>query len=254
MFRDNLRDKLTLTFDGQQLPPGVVVEGINRDFYPQITNITTDLPGMDGVLFRRRNIGSREVEVAVRVIEDRVHLASESRSRLREKIHEMRQYFDSTEPKRLWCSDQPTTYDRAILTSIDGHVGRTNLKISAKFLLPEGFSRSLHPIVREVPEEGKINLVYNGDFLTPIAITGTATAQTVILANAATNDRMTITTAKTGGVITIDSATETYREDGNLAQYKVPVTSDYLYITPGANDLAFSGLKDVVITFEARYL
>lgn len=253
MSRTSSIERLKMEFDEAPLLPDFVVESVARPAMAEITNHTEALPGRDGTRLRRHQLGSRTIEVTLRQVKTNVAKLSDARAYLREMLFDTRRFFNRNETRKLYLSDQPTRYDNVILDGLDVELKGNTMRVSVTFLCPEGFSRDLRETEREM-KDASTHLAYHADLEAPIRVEGIATAGTVVFSDFSTGDRVTVSGVRVGAAIVIDSETETVTEDGRLVMTKVSPDSDFVWIRRVDNELTCSGLRDVRLFYQGRWL
>lgn len=254
MSKINLMKALTIQYDGRQLPENCVVETIDRQAFPKVDNISTELPGRDGKLFRRRSLNEKIIRCNIRLFMNQTGSILEVRNALRSRMRELRSFFNKNTPKQLICSDQPSTYDMAILDDMEVELDNRSALVTVTFLVLEGFSRAITPTVTTTSQPGKITITNDGDFLVPCTIKGTAIAPTIKIIGEMTGEALTILNASAGAQIEIDTGLEIYREAGVNKMQKIPAESDFVHLAPGSNTLNIIGLSNITVTAEWRFL
>lgn len=248
-----LTEVLRMRYDGQPLMRGYVVEKIERPAMPKIENTTQSIPGKNGVLFRRQNRMERVLKVTIRQIAEANTPFFLARERLRDSLFAFRAYVEKDTPKRLELSDQPLTYDMAILDDLDQDIEATTLLLECSFLLPDGFSRDRSMTTLGL-KDGENHIFYDGTEPTPIQVRGNISSESVVLFNQTAAEKMTILHATNGIAARIDTEQETYRENDVLCMPKIPPASDFPWLYPGNNTLFLSGLTGASISYEGRRL
>lgn len=248
-----LTEILTMRYDGQPLMRGYVVEKIDRPAVPKIENTTQSIPGKNGVLFRRQNRAERVLKVTIRKIDETGQPFFVARERLRDSLFAFRAYVKKDTPKRLELSDQPLTYDMAILDDLDQELEATTLRLVCSFLLPDGFSRDRSVTTLDL-KDGENHIFYEGTEPTPIQVLGSVSSGSVTLFNQTSAEKMTILQSTKDTTVRIDTEQETYRENGVLCMTKIPPASDFPCLYPGHNTLFLSGLTGASISYEGRRL
>lgn len=248
-----LTEVLTMRYDGKPLMRGYVVERIDRPAMPKIENTTQSIPGRNGVLFRRQNRAERILKVTIRQIAEANTPFFVARERLRDSLFAFREYAKKDTPKRLELSDQPLTYDMAILDALDQELEATTLRLVCSFLLPDGFSRD-RSITTISLKDGENSIIYDGTEPTPINVTGKVSGESVVLFNQTYAEKTTVLRATKDTMAVIDTEQETYRENGVLCMVKIPPASDFPCLYPGNNTLFLSGLSGASISYEGRRL
>lgn len=248
-----LTEMLTMRYDGQPLMRGYVVEGIDRPAMPKIENTTQSIPGRNGVLFRRQNRTERILKVTIRKIDEACQSFFDARERLRDSLFAFRAYVKKDTPKRLELSDQPLTYDMAILDDLDQELEATTLRLVCSFLLPDGFSRD-RSVTTVGLKGGGNNIFYDGTEPTPINVKGKVSGESVVLFNQTYAEKTTVLRPTKDTMAVIDTEQETYRENGVLCMTKIAPASDFPCLYPGNNMLFLSGLTGASISYEGRRL
>ena len=253
MFNQALTKQLTMIYDKRPLPSYVVVEDIRRPFFFEIETSTEDTPGRAGHTYRRQNYGKRTIEVDLRIIVDSMPNQYENREKVRALTKSLRAYFFKDRPRPLVLSDQPSTYDMAIPESFDIHQAGVSALITVHFLVPEGFSRAGNAAITNFPEAGS-SIFYTGDLETPLDIQGTATGASVRVQNLTSGERIDLLRLTPGKLIQIDGEKECVRQGDLLAMTSLAAGSDFPWLIKGENQIEISGLKDIEIRYEGRYL
>lgn len=248
-----LTEVLRMRYDGQPLMRGYVVEKIERPAMPKIENTTQSIPGKNGVLFRRQNRAERVLKVTIRQIAEANTPFFLARERLRDSLFAFRVYVEKDTPKRLELSDQPLTYDMAILDSMDQDLKTTALRLVCSFLLPDGFSRDRSMTTLDL-RDGENHIFYDGTEPTPIQVRGSVSSGSVVLFNQTSAEKMTILQSTTGITALIDTEQETYKENNVLCMPKIPPASDFPWLYPGSNTIFVSGLTGASLSYEGRRL
>lgn len=248
-----LTEVLRMRYDGQPLMRGYVVENIERPAMPKIENTAESIPGKNGVLFRRQNRAERTLKVTIRQIAEANTPFFLARERLRDSLFAFRAYVKKDTPKRLELSDQPLTYDMAILDDLDQELEATTLRLECSFLLPDGFSRDRSITTLDL-KGGENHIFYDGTEPTPINMQGKVSSESVVLFNQTHAEKMTILQATKDTTVLIDTEQETYRENDVLCMPKIPPASDFPWLYPGSNTLFVSGLTGATLSYEGRHL
>lgn len=248
-----LTEILTMRYDGKPLTRGYVVENIERPAMPKIKNTTESIPWKNGVLFRRQNRAERVLKVTIRQIAEANTPFFLARERLRDSLFAFRAYVEKDTPKRLELSDQPLTYDMAILDDLDQELEATTLRLECSFLLPDGFSRD-RSITTLNLKEGENHIFYGGTEPTPIQVRGSVSSDSVVLFNQTYAEKTTALRATKDTMTVIDTEQETYRENDVLCMSKIPPASDFPWLYPGDNTLFVSGLTGASLSYEGRRL
>lgn len=248
-----LTEVLRMRYDGQPLMRGYVVEKIYRPAMPKIENTTQSIPGKNGVLFRRQNRAERILKVAIRKIDETGQSFFLARERLRDSLFAFRAYVEKDTPKRLELSDQPLTYDMAILDDLDQELQEKTLYLVCSFLLPDGFSRDRNTTTVSL-KDGENNIFYDGTEPTPINVKGKVSGESVVLFNQTYAEKTTVLRATKDTTVVIDTEQETYRENGVLCMPKIPPASDFPWLYPGNNTIFVSGLMGATLSYEGRRL
>lgn len=248
-----LTEVLRMRYDGQPLMRGYVVEKIERPAMPKIGNSTQSIPGRNGVLFRRQNRAERILKVTIRKIDEAGQSFFVARERLRDSLFAFRAYVKKDTPKRLELSDQPLTYDMAILDDLDQDIEATTLLLECSFLLPDGFSRDRSMTTMDL-KDGENHIFYDGTEPTPIQVRGNISSGSVVLFNQTSAEKMTILQSTTGITALIDTEQETYKENNVLCMPKIPPASDFPWLYPGSNTIFVSGLTGASLSYEGRRL
>lgn len=248
-----LTEVLRMRYDGQPLMRGYVVEQIERPAMPKIENTTQSIPGKNGVLFRRQNRAERILKVTIRQIAEANTPFFLARERLRDSLFAFRAYVEKDTPKRLELSDQPLTYDMAILDAMDQDLKTTTLRLVCSFLLPDGFSRDRSMTTMDL-KDGENHIFYDGTEPAPIQVHGRVSSSSVVLFNQTAAEKMTILQATSGIEARIDTEQETYRENNVLCMPKIPPAADFPWLYPGNNTIFVSGLTGASLSYEGRRL
>ncbi len=253
MYELNLKKQLTMIYDGKPLPPYAVVEAVRRPFLFDISTVMTDLPGLKGLAFQHQNYGGRKIEVDVRVVCDTHQSYIENRIRMRELVRSLRLYFYKPTPKELQLSDQPATYDLAIIDDIAAKEKGLSTLITVTFLATEGFSRARKQTYPGYTA-GVSTVHYDGDIETPVEILGKVASESAMVWNKTTGDRLNLLHLTTGANLHVDAEHELVEENGKHKMLSVTPESDFPWLAKGKNELEITGISDITLRFERRFL
>ena len=246
-----LTKTFSMTYDGVPLPVDWVVEEIIRPINPEISILTTPKPGENGSYFRRSRLGEKEINVKIRLVEERFPALSDNKVRIRKRVDELKPYLIKDKPKKLYLSDQPTRYDMAILKDSNATYGKNSALLDLIFSCPGGFSYDLANTKIDLTAEADI--FYTGTVETPMVIRGEKIEDTIVIENSTTKEILKINSSFRGG-IKINTDPEMYLENDVLSMTWVFSESDFPGLFPKHNKLKITGLKNASLIFQGRYL
>lgn len=246
-----LTKTFSMTYDGVPLPVDCVVEEIIRPINPEISILTTPKPGENGSYFRRSRLGEKEINVKIRLVEERFPALSDNKVRIRKRVDELKPYLIKDKPKKLYLSDQPTRYDMAILKVSNVTYGKNSALLDLMFSCPGGFSYDLADTKIDLAAEADI--FCTGTVKVPMIISGEKIEDTIVIENTTTKETLKINNTFRGK-IKIDTDLETYLENDVLSMTAVFPESDFPELCPKHNKLKISGLKNASLLYQGRYL
>lgn len=230
----------SLIFDGKDLSQYVVVEDIRR-ILVSTKNSFEDFSNKNGSMFLKQKLGSKVIEVDVRLIE----------SVFKKKLNELKDILldalivDS--PKKLELKDYPDRYENCLL---DGDIDFNRFLdtgfITLKFINPDGIFYS--------KTESK-TLENKGNLPTPFIIKGTFSTTLVTITDKKTLHKITIdATSKIGHTVEINMQDETVSINGVLSMDRVSLDSDFFYLNKGSNDIEIKGIATLSYSHRARWM
>ncbi|MGF0055803.1 distal tail protein Dit [Peptoniphilaceae bacterium SGI.097] len=243
-------DGLILDTTIPELGKLIYVESIRRPYTADISNHLIDVPGKDGSIYRNTRLGSKTIEVDLRLIAESGFYSSD--------VELLNEAFDFLKPilvkksvQKLWLSDRPKIYEMAILDNVAFERVRTTASMTLSFLCPYGVSFGI---------EEQMALQYNqGTAPTPVHMQGTAqtggTVSFAYLDNDQPKAKITLVDVAQGAKIEVDTEQETVEINGVLAMDHVDFTSDFFWLMPGAlSEIEISGVIGFEVRFRERYL
>lgn len=220
-----------MIFNDMDFGDYIKVEKVRDPLLPPVLNLSRELPGKNGSLYKRNKLEPKNIEVEIRLIE-------KNRSKVKEKARTVSRLLYTKEPKKLRFKEEPDKYYLAILDS------STDLE---RFLFT-GFSIltfvALDPIAYGNTKQ--INLSTNTIFHN----TATANTRAVITIPVTTNlDHIRIVNQTTGefvhidhsfisgDIVVIDFVDEYITKNGYSIMKDLHLESDFFDIGVGENRL-----------------
>lgn len=227
-------------FNSVDVSKYVVVEDIRR-ILVSTKNSFEDFGHKNGSMFLKKKLGSKIIEVDVRLIE-RV---------FKKKLNEIKDILldalivDS--PKKLELRDYPDRYELCLLDGdIDFNKFLDTGFITLKFINPDGIFYS--------KTESK-TLENKGNLPTPFIIKGTFSTSLVTVVDKNTLKKLTIDgTSKIGHSIVINMEDETVTINGTLSMDRVSFDSDFFYLNKGLNTIEVKGIATPSYSHRARWM
>jgi len=230
---------MSYTFNGYDLEDYVVVEAVRRYLLPPVQNVTYRMPGRDGELHLRAQLGSRATEMDVRLIED-------NKADLLAAIRTLAGILMTREPAKLEL-DEDGKYEMAILdgmTELDEilDTGGTTLRFvspsPASYGQEQTVSITVDPITNTgtYPAEGVITVTFDGS------------ASELEVKNVTTGERVYMEHEFVAtDVVVIDLHAERVTKNGSSIDADVFLDSDFFEIPVGTFVLTVSDGSGVLV-------
>lgn len=229
-----------MIYDGVDISRYVVIEDIKRPLINISTNYG-EIPGIDGLIFKRKKNNEKVIEIRIRLIEDMFNKNLNATKDL------LNTYLVKDKPSKLELSDYPDRYEMAIL---DGNINfekflKTGMAILT-FKNPSGIFYS---------KELSTNTYNKGNKDCPLIIEANISGERVKIIHKESLKQITINTKDfVGKNIKIDTELEEITIENKLNMKSLYFDSDFFYLIPGANSLIITGLSSIKYKNRARWL
>ena len=227
-------------YDGVEISKYVVIEDIQRPLI-NISASYSELPGVDGLVFKNKKNDEKIVEVRVRLIEE---LFNKSLNDTKDILNLL---LVKDKPSKLELSDYPDRYELCIL---DGNIKFDKFLSTGMTILtfknPSGvfYSRNINTTTNNI-----------GNKKCPVIIEGTISSNLVTITHNNSLKKITInTTGFTGQKLTIDTGLEEVKLNNNIFMKSLHFESDFFYLEPGENQITITGLSSITYSSRARWL
>lgn len=227
-------------YDGVEISKYVVIEDIQRPLI-NISASYSELPGVDGLVFKNKKNDEKIVEVRVRLIEE---LFNKSLNDTKDILNLL---LVKDKPCKLELSDYPDRYELCIL---DGNIKFDKFLSTGMTILtfknPSGifYSKDINTTTKNV-----------GNKKCPVIIEGTISSNLVTITHNNSLKKITInTTGFTGQKLTIDTGLEEVKLNNNIFMKSLHFESDFFYLELGENQITITGLSSITYSSRARWL
>ena len=238
-----------LIFNNKNFKELLKVEKIEMSLLPQIENISQKIPGRAGNLFRKNQLGSREIVIYCRLIK-------KSREDIFNARRELASLLYTQKPEVLKFRNEKNLYYKAILD------GDTKFEIKGKsaFIVlkfiahdPLGYSED-----RVISATGtRIEFEYNASYESAPIITARlkSTNPEFILIDSISKDFVKIkNNFNSGNMVKIDCINNFVEINSYKSMKLLDYNSDFLKIRKGRNIWTFSSPVDYEVRYSERWL
>ena len=235
------KTKGELIFNGVDLTPFFIVTNIEEVLVGDIDNRSRQIPGRNGEIFKTSQLGSKIVDVTVRIVEyDPIQSMN-----IKDEINRV---LITKEPQKLELPTEPTKYQ---LAKLNGKIDFERLFSGAEIVL--SFKNFLGISFNKALSTGTTN---NGNTSTPFTLEGNISGDLVTILNRDTLDKIAIdaTEYTDGTPLRYESEWEHLFINNNLDMKNLYVNSDNFWLSPGQNNIEVTGLTSYTFKNRARWL
>lgn len=238
-----------LIFNGFNFKDLLKVEKVEMSLLPQIENTSQKIPGRAGAVFRKNNLGIREIIIYCRIIKNNKQEVFDFRRRLSSLLYTER-------PEILRFRNEKNLYYKAILDGdIKYSTSRKSAEVILKFVAHDPFGYSDIKTIK-----GTDNVVYfnyDATYETSAALHFelTSSADTFMVQDlTSTKFVKIINNFSPGAKVKVDCINNFIEINGEKSMRLLDYKSDFIKIKKGENRWAFSQRVNYEITYQERWL
>lgn len=238
-----------LIFNGFNFKDLLKVEKVEMSLIPQIENTSQKIPGRAGAVFRKNNLGIREIIIYCRITKSNKQEIFDFRRRLSSLLY-------TEKPEILRFRNEKNLYYKAILDGdIKYSTSRKSAEVALKFVAHDPFGYS---DIKTISGTGdRISFNYDASYNTSaiISLTLTSSAEIFLIQDlTSTKFIRIINNFSPGAKVKADCINNFIEINGEKSMRLLDYKSDFIKIKKGENRWAFSQSVNYEIAYQERWL
>lgn len=236
-----------LVIDNVDLTSYLIVEDIDRQFMPYVSNTFINIPSRDGELHGSTTYGKKTITVTVRIVDYDVDDVNTIKNTIISALSTKAQ-------KKLQLPDVPGKYEMVVL---DGAINFDRLfsgaRIAIRLINPAGVFFNNAETIKALSGTSTA-IEYSGTAETFMELTVVSNGTNpATITNTDTGDIITLEGLASGDVVTINFEEEAVRIRSTLRMDVLWLNSDFWTLIPGTTNLSVTNLTLQEVKYRKRW-